>query len=190
MAKPKKQKQKHKNRFKAHARSRMPFPSLAPPGHQALSPAPAPVKYAPDSSAHELTAEKLARAQELVREQAAHVKPEEIAGIADGAKGKAQGLGASGWDFIVLLGKQAGLLSEMLYDWVTGKYRAPWRTIAAAAAVLAYFINPIDVIPDFIPVAGFLDDGGVVGLTFGLIREDLLEYCKFRGLDPKAYGLE
>src|ERR1700757_1966803 len=36
--------------------------------------------------------------------------------------------------------------------------RVPWHTKALAACVLAYLFSPIDLIPDFIPVVGYLDD--------------------------------
>lgn len=36
--------------------------------------------------------------------------------------------------------------------------RVPWFAKALAAGVLAYLFSPIDLIPDFIPVVGFLDD--------------------------------
>lgn len=36
--------------------------------------------------------------------------------------------------------------------------RVPWHAKAVAAAVAAYALSPIDLIPDFIPVAGYLDD--------------------------------
>jgi uncharacterized membrane protein YkvA (DUF1232 family) len=36
--------------------------------------------------------------------------------------------------------------------------RVPWYAKALAACVLAYLLSPIDLIPDFIPVIGYLDD--------------------------------
>jgi uncharacterized membrane protein YkvA (DUF1232 family) len=36
--------------------------------------------------------------------------------------------------------------------------RVPWHAKATAAAVAAYALSPIDLIPDFIPVLGYLDD--------------------------------
>ena len=36
--------------------------------------------------------------------------------------------------------------------------RVPWYAKAAAAAVAAYALSPLDLIPDFIPVLGYLDD--------------------------------
>ena len=36
--------------------------------------------------------------------------------------------------------------------------RVPWYAKALAMAVAAYALSPIDLIPDFIPVIGYLDD--------------------------------
>ncbi len=42
--------------------------------------------------------------------------------------------------------------------------RVPWYAKALAAAVSAYALSPIDLIPDFIPVLGYLDDLLIVPL--------------------------
>jgi len=44
--------------------------------------------------------------------------------------------------------------------------RVPWPPMVVAALVAAYALSPIDLIPDFIPVIGFLDD--LVLLPMGL----------------------
>ena len=45
--------------------------------------------------------------------------------------------------------------------------RVPWYAKALGACVVAYALSPIDLIPDFIPVIGFLDD--LVLVPLGLI---------------------
>jgi len=49
--------------------------------------------------------------------------------------------------------------------WLAGRDpRVPWYAKAAAAAVAAYALSPIDLIPDFVPVLGYLDDLVIVPL--------------------------
>jgi uncharacterized membrane protein YkvA (DUF1232 family) len=42
--------------------------------------------------------------------------------------------------------------------------RVPWYAKAVAGAVAAYALSPIDLIPDFIPLLGYLDDLIIVPL--------------------------
>lgn len=42
--------------------------------------------------------------------------------------------------------------------------RTPWHAKALALGVAAYALSPIDLIPDFIPVVGYLDDAILVPL--------------------------
>lgn len=57
--------------------------------------------------------------------------------------------------------------------------RVPWYAKTAAIAVAAYALSPIDLIPDFIPVLGHLDDVVIVPLgillAVRLVPEDLME---------------
>src|SRR5690349_22191789 len=46
--------------------------------------------------------------------------------------------------------------------------RVPWYAKAVAAAVAAYALSPIDLIPDFIPIVGYLDDIVLVPLGIAL----------------------
>lgn len=49
-------------------------------------------------------------------------------------------------------------------------HRTPWYAKAVAISVVAYALSPIDLIPDFIPVLGYLDDLIIVpfGISFAL----------------------
>ena len=47
--------------------------------------------------------------------------------------------------------------------------RVPWYVKAAAAAVAAYALSPIDPIPDFIPVLGYLDELILLPMAIALV---------------------
>jgi uncharacterized membrane protein YkvA (DUF1232 family) len=47
--------------------------------------------------------------------------------------------------------------------------RVPWYCKALAVAVASYALSPIDLIPDFIPVLGYLDDLIIVPLGIALV---------------------
>lgn len=49
--------------------------------------------------------------------------------------------------------------------------RVPWYARALAVGVVAYAFSPIDLIPDFIPVLGYLDDLILVPLGVALVRK-------------------
>jgi uncharacterized membrane protein YkvA (DUF1232 family) len=62
--------------------------------------------------------------------------------------------------------------------------RVPWYAKAVAATVVAYALSPIDLIPDFIPVLGYLDDLILIPLGVlavrALIANDVMEDCRRR----------
>jgi uncharacterized membrane protein YkvA (DUF1232 family) len=60
--------------------------------------------------------------------------------------------------------------------------RTPWYAKIWAAVVVAYAFSPIDLIPDFIPIVGYLDDLVLIplgmALAIKLIPRDILEECR------------
>jgi len=71
----------------------------------------------------------------------------------------------------------AKLLLDVVSDYWTGKYRQiPYFSIAAIVFTLLYVLSPIDLVPDFIPVIGQLDDAAVVSICLFLVLNDLKEY--------------
>lgn len=73
------------------------------------------------------------------------------------------------------------LLFELVNDYRKGVYRQiPWTSIAAIVGALLYVLSPIDLIPDFIPVFGLLDDAAVVALCLKAIDSDLQVYKQWK----------
>src|SRR5690242_4923891 len=60
--------------------------------------------------------------------------------------------------------------------------RTPWYAKLLAAAVVAYALSPFDLIPDFIPVIGYLDDLIIVPLGMAtvlrMVPPDVLADCR------------
>ena len=60
--------------------------------------------------------------------------------------------------------------------------RVPWYAKALAIAIAAYALSPIDLIPDFIPVLGYLDDLILlplgIWLALALIPDDVMADCR------------
>lgn len=73
------------------------------------------------------------------------------------------------------------LLMSLVKDYYQGNYRSiPYKTISAAAVGLLYVLNPIDIIPDFIPFIGHIDDALVLGFCLKLIENDLKKYQSWK----------
>jgi uncharacterized membrane protein YkvA (DUF1232 family) len=60
--------------------------------------------------------------------------------------------------------------------------RTPWYAKALGVLVVAYALSPIDLIPDFIPVLGYVDDvlllPVLIGTTIRLLPPDVLAECR------------
>lgn len=83
---------------------------------------------------------------------------------------------------------QVKLFFEILRDYGSREYRRmPWYTVTMAGAALLYFLDPFDLIPDYIPGVGHVDDALVFALAVRAIKEDLRRYCTFKGYDSTRY---
>ena len=62
--------------------------------------------------------------------------------------------------------------------------RTPWYAKIIAAVVVIYALSPIDLIPDFIPVLGYLDDLVILPVLIALcikyIPKDIFDDCRKR----------
>ena len=73
--------------------------------------------------------------------------------------------------------KDLMLFMSLIKDYYKGNYRdIPYKTISAGIVGLLYTLNPIDIIPDFIPFIGHIDDALVLTFCLKLIEKDLQKY--------------
>ena len=80
------------------------------------------------------------------------------------------------------------LMFSALKDWANGSYRKiPFATIAMIVFAIIYFLNPMDAIPDPIPVLGYVDDASVIMLAFSAAEFDLKEYARWKGEYSKIW---
>ncbi|WP_242926488.1 YkvA family protein [Pontibacter vulgaris] len=66
------------------------------------------------------------------------------------------------------------LLSRLIKSAVAGEYKGiPTTTLVGGIAVIIYFLSPIDLIPDIIPVIGLLDDASLLAWFMTSIKAEL-----------------
>lgn len=119
-------------------------------------------------------------AREHLEKEAKKVKESDVEKVverADEIKKKFESKGPLG-RFI----KDVKLMLSLIKDYWNGEYREiPWYVISAIVAALLYVLSPIDLIPDFIPFVGYLDDALVVGACLLLVEQELAEYEAWKG---------
>ncbi len=77
--------------------------------------------------------------------------------------------------------REASLVCSMLNDYICKRYtKIPTTTVITLLAAILYFVSPIDIIPDFIPLIGHLDDMIVLGFVTDAAKADLKKYEKWK----------
>jgi tripartite-type tricarboxylate transporter receptor subunit TctC/uncharacterized membrane protein YkvA (DUF1232 family) len=85
------------------------------------------------------------------------------------------------------------LKREVLAIYFAAKHpRTPWYSKLVVVAIVAYVLSPIDLIPDFIPVLGLLDEVILLPLALALVVKlvpaDVMSECRARALARRPEG--
>ncbi len=78
------------------------------------------------------------------------------------------------------------VMLDILADTLDGSYKAHTAAIASIVSALVYLLFPFDLLPDFIPVVGFIDDAGIIILVFYTLENMIKSYCKSTNIDINA----
>lgn len=85
---------------------------------------------------------------------------------------------------IPLVGNKLSIVPTFIHlvkDFVSKKYSIiPIGAVIAIISALVYVLLPIDLISDYIPLVGYLDDAAVVGACLKLVDSDVKKYIEWK----------
>lgn len=75
---------------------------------------------------------------------------------------------------------EVAALVRLVVAYARGTYReVSGQSVILILAGLIYLVSPVDLIPDFIPVAGYTDDVVVLGFVVRTVREELEAFMEW-----------
>jgi uncharacterized membrane protein YkvA (DUF1232 family) len=108
------------------------------------------------------------RAQRLLK------NPDELIKLVKKAEGKATSGPLSG------VANELKALLRLIRAYAKGEYRqVSWKSMVVAVGAVLYIVSPIDVIPDFLVGAGFLDDAGVLAFAYRKVHKEVEEFLEW-----------
>lgn len=121
--------------------------------------------------------EKIAGSFNRVRDKAKEIlnQPERVSNLIDASREKLAKLKLKEDDFKGILGTLKTFI-RMVRAYRSGQYEIPWITIVMVVAALLYFVMPLDVLPDFIPITGYVDDFAVIMTIYKKFKEDIVAF--------------
>ncbi len=117
--------------------------------------------------------------EDTMRDEVDHIKEEDVEVVLENEE--AINKKFSGPNSLSKYAELGKVMLAMLRDFKNGTYKGvPWFTIATIVLGLLYILNPMDIIPDFIPGVGYIDDLAVLSIGMGWIESDLHRYLDWR----------
>ena len=81
--------------------------------------------------------------------------------------------------------EKLSVFSRLASAYASGKYReVPWKTVMTILAAIIYFLNPLDLVPDFIPLMGLTDDFGVLIWVYNSVQGEINKFLEWEKSIP------
>jgi uncharacterized membrane protein YkvA (DUF1232 family) len=66
------------------------------------------------------------------------------------------------------------VLGRIIKAYALGHYREiPWKSLLIVIAAVIYFVNPIDLLPDLLPIVGLTDDFGILVWVYNTVNNEI-----------------
>jgi len=88
----------------------------------------------------------------------------------------------SGWHLF----RNRKTLWQMIREVLSGKYRMSLLTMLVVIISLVYIVFPFDIIPDYIPVLGWLDDGLIFYLMVKRLHIETQRFNRFKAMERRV----
>lgn len=73
-------------------------------------------------------------------------------------------------------------MGRLIRTFVNGQYKEVGiKTVLSCMAAILYFVNPADLIPDFVPVTGLVDDFSVLVWVYSAIEAEINKFILWEG---------
>jgi len=78
------------------------------------------------------------------------------------------------------------LMGRLTRAYATGRYRnIPWKSLLVVLAAFLYFINPLDLVPDALPVLGLSDDFSVLLWVYNSVKTEVDKFLIWEKSQPE-----
>ena len=77
---------------------------------------------------------------------------------------------------------------RMLKAWVNGEHKLELKTGISIIAAIVYFVNPFDVIPDFIPGLGLVDDITIITFVINRFEKEIERFSAWEKASEQRDG--
>jgi uncharacterized membrane protein YkvA (DUF1232 family) len=71
------------------------------------------------------------------------------------------------------------IFKRMIQAHRSGKFKVSSKTLGLIVLGLVYFVTPIDIIPDFMPILGFTDDLSVILAVFNSVKHEVEDFLNW-----------
>lgn len=81
--------------------------------------------------------------------------------------------------------KEFQTLLRMLKYWRKGEHHLELKTVLSLIAAILYFVNPFDLIPDFVPALGLVDDVSIITYVYHRFENEIERFKEWEASTKK-----